>query len=153
MSMEICVFSDNQLNATSEWQQAIDTASLPLRLSYEKPLAQAAGFLPAYLAGKPTGFEFRHRSLKDISASYSDINFGRNWKFAAVFIWGADLNEMQAAWMAAATYARATQGVLFDEQDGKLLSPDEALEAAQELKRTVPQAEAFLRSLIPPRQT
>jgi hypothetical protein len=117
MSMQICVFSDTQLNATSEWQQAIDAASLPLRLSYEKPLAQAAGFLPGYLAGKLTGFEYRRRDPKDISSTYPNIHFGHNWKFVAVFIWGADLNEMQAAWMAAAAYAMATEGILFDEQE------------------------------------
>lgn len=41
---------------------------------------------------------------------------------------------MRAAWIAATAYARATGGVVFDEIDGKVRNPEEALEVVRDLE-------------------
>jgi hypothetical protein len=148
MSMEICVLSDKQLNSISEWQQAIDAESFPLRLTYDKPLVQLGGFMPAHWGKTRTGFDCRQRSVSDIMAAYPDINFGHAWNYGLAFIWGGDINELQAAWAAAAAYARATEGIVFDEQDGKLFGSEEAIQMFRDLERTTPNLEAVVRSLM-----
>ena len=80
--------------------------------------------------------------------AYSEIKFERAWKYCMVFIWGGDLNEMQAAWMAAASYATATEGVVFDEQVGNVLNSPEAIRAARDLRQIAPEAEAVLHNLM-----
>jgi hypothetical protein len=46
--------------------------------------------------------------------------------------------------MAATAYAKATGGVVFDPEDGKILSPHEALETIREMERYLPTIEAEL---------
>jgi hypothetical protein len=147
MSMEICVLSDVQLGSIAAWQKAIDVEGFPLRLSYDKPLAQVGGFLPAYLNDNLTGFECRQRELADITSTYPEIEFGRVWKCALVFIWGGDFNEMQAAWMAATAYARATGGIVFDEEQGQLYDAAQAAQIVHEIVREIPNLEAMIRDL------
>ncbi len=148
MSMQICVLSELRLDSTSEWQQALDAESFPLQLSSDKPLAQTSGFMPVDLRAKRTGFECHRCEPTDIVDSYPEIDCDRAWNCVTSFVWGGDLNEMQAAWMAAAAYARATKGIVFDEQEGKLLSPEEAIQAAHDLEHTAPKAEAVLRYVM-----
>jgi len=148
MSMQICVLSDRRLTFISEWQQAVDAESFPLRLSFGKPLAQIGGFISAHIGKTPTGFECRYRMPGDISAAYPEINFGHAWKYGMAFIWGGDINELQAAWAAAAAYAQATEGIVFDEQEGKLLSPEEAIQTFRDLARTIPDVDAVVRNLM-----
>jgi len=145
MSMEICVFSDTQLNSISDWQLAIDTKAFPLRLSYDKPLAQVRGFLPARLGEKLTGFECRHVVPNEITSTYPEINFGHAWKYVIAFSWGGDFDAMQAALMAAAAYADATAGMVFDEDAGELLEPFQAVQAVRDMIRNAPKIEAMIR--------
>jgi hypothetical protein len=147
MSMEICVLSDVRLSSVDEWQKAIDGEGFSLRLSYDKPLAQVGGFLPAYLNDKLTGFECRQRDLADITSAYPEIKFGRVWKCVLVFIWGGDFNEMQAAWMAATAYARATGGIIFDEEQGQLYDAAQAAQTVHEIVREIPNLKAMIRDL------
>ena len=147
MSMQICVFSDTQLDSISDWQTAIDAEGFPLRLTNEKPLAQVEGFLPMYLGDKLTGFECHHIAPKDIMATYPAIKFGHLWKYAIAFIWIGDFNEMQVAWMAATAYARATAGIVFDEDASELLTPSQALQAVQDILRDIPKLEAMFGDL------
>ena len=148
MSMQLCVLSDRQLNSVGEWQQAIDAESFPLRLSDDKPLAQLGGFITVHLAKTRTGFECHDRTASDIMAGHPEINFGHAWKYGMAFIWGGDIDELKAAWAAAAAYARATHGVVFDEQEGKLLAPEVAIKTARDLERATPKIEAIVRSLL-----
>ena len=148
MSMEICVLSDSQLTSISEWQKAIDAKAFPLRLSSDKPLAQLSGFLPAYLSQKRTGFECRHLDPSDIFDTYNDFHFGHGWKYVLAFIWGGNFDAMLAAYMAATAYAAATDGIVFDEQEGKLLSPAQSCETIKDIERSRPEFEAAMRDLM-----
>jgi hypothetical protein len=135
MSMEICVLSDKQLQSIAEWQGAINTESFPLRLSNQKAFTEINGFLPAWLREQRTGFECYHVEPSEIIDTYNEINFGHDWKYVLVFIWGGDSAQMQAAWMAATAYARVTEGIVFDNQAGELLSPTQSLQELRKIER------------------
>ena len=147
MSMEICVLSDAQLGSIAEWQHAINVEGFPLRLSSDKPLANLAGFLPAHLNDKLSGFECHFIQLSDITSTYPEIEFGHAWKYAMALNWIGNFNEMQAAWMAAAAYARATNGIVFDEEAGQLYDGAQATQAVQDMVREIPNLEAMIRDL------
>jgi hypothetical protein len=135
MSMELRLFSDRQLDTISEWQAAIDAEGFPLRLSERTAVPGIDGFLPSYLQGRLTGFECNRWDVSDIAAEYPNVRFNRKWKYALAFRWpGSKRDEMRAAWMAATAYARATGGVVFDEIDGKVRNPEEALEVVRDLE-------------------
>ena len=138
MSMEICIFSDTSLESISEWQRAIDAESFALRLSDGKLLTEIAGFLPSYLQDQKTGFECHRVEPHEMFETYPDVQFGHEWKYAVVFVWGGNFKEMQAAWMAATAYARATSGVVFDPQASQILTASQALEVVQDNERLLP---------------
>ena len=60
-----------------------------------------------------------------------DVDFGHNWKYVLAFRWGANFNELRAAWVAGAAYARATDGLVFDDQEAKIRNATEAVEVAR----------------------
>lgn len=135
MSMELSVFSDRTLNSIAEWQSAINAEGFPLQLSGERPLDAVTGFLPSHLEGRLTGFECSCPNSVDVMAAYPDVNFGHIWKYVLSFRWlGSRRDEMRAAWMAATAYARATDGVLFDELDRKVRTAEQALEVVRDLE-------------------
>lgn len=137
MSMEICVLSDTRLDSVSEWQKALDAEGFAVRLSDDEPFAEISGFLPASLRDKQTGFECYHVDPREMIDTYDNVQFGREWKYALVFVWGGDFTEMQAAWMAATAYARATSGIVFDPQASQLLTASQAFEVVQDNERAL----------------
>jgi hypothetical protein len=135
MSMELQILSDRRLSTIGEWQNAIVAESFPLQLSDAGSLDAVNGFLPSYLRGKLTGFESNNWNANDVMAEYHGVDFGRGWKYALALRWlGSKRDEMLAAWMAATAYARATDGVVFDELDGKIRSASQALEIVRDLE-------------------
>ena len=58
-------------------------------------------------------------------------DFGHDWKYVLAFRWRGDFNELRAAWIAGSAYAQATDGIVFDDQEGKVRSPAEAREVAR----------------------
>jgi hypothetical protein len=148
--MELFVLSDKQLNSTLEWQAAIASEGYPVLLDDDGPLADLRGFLPAQLRGAETGFECSHWPADEFMREMSDVNFGHDWKYLLTFRWGGDFDQLQVAWMAAAAYAKATGGVVFDDQEAKVRTAAEAREVVQEIERGMPAVEAMLRDLKRP---
>jgi hypothetical protein len=138
MSIEFSVLSDRRLNSTAEWQQAIGTEGFPLRLDPTCELAQANGFFPAHFGDKLTGFECVHQDAGELIDEYADIDFGRRWACALGLRIMGDYDELRAAFMAAAAYARATGGVVWDGESGEVMSPDRAAEVAREIDAQAP---------------
>ncbi|MFZ0610007.1 MAG: hypothetical protein WBD53_19515 [Xanthobacteraceae bacterium] len=135
MSMELRLFSDRRLGTVGEWQNAIGAEHFPLQLSDATPLGEVEGFLPVHLRGNLTGFECNHWDAKKVMAEYPGVNFGHNWKYALALRWlGSKRDEMLAAWMAATAYARATDGIVFDEMDGKIRTASQALAIVHDLE-------------------
>jgi hypothetical protein len=135
MSMELWVFSDKKLSSIAEWQAAIDAEGYPLKLSDETTLETLDGFLPSYLRGRLTGFECFHDDAEKLARTNSDIDFGYNWKCVLAFRWlGGIEKEALAAWMAGTAYARATSGVVFNDQDGRFRSASESAEVVRNIE-------------------
>jgi hypothetical protein len=147
MAMELFVFSDNQLNSTLEWQASIGREGYQLLFVNERPLNTLKGFLPVLLRDTKTGFECSHWLPENLMREIPDVNFGHDWKYLLTFRWGGDFDQLQAAWMAATAYASATDGVIFDEEQGKMRTPAEAREIVQEIEHGMPAVEAILRDL------
>jgi hypothetical protein len=129
--MELWVLSDKQLGSVAEWQIAINTEGMPLTLSDEKALDKIDGFLSARLREQPTGFECNHGPAAEFMRDMPKVDFGHAWKYVPALRWRADFNELRAAWIAGSAYARATDGIVFDDQEGKIRNAAEAIETAR----------------------
>jgi hypothetical protein len=140
MAMEIYALSDRQLNSLADWQRAINAEGFPfpLQLSANTPFADLSGFLPVRYENVQTGFECDHWDPRSIITEYPDIGFGHPWKYALAFRFGAKPGELESAWMAATAYARATRGVVFDTEEGKLFKPDEAAQVIRKIENNRP---------------
>lgn len=135
MSVEIYVLSDNRLADIADWQAAITMTGYDLILSSAVAIDSHSGFLPAAFRGQETGFECDRDDAAEIIAGYPQIDFGRPWKHLLAFRWGGDITEGLAGYLAASAYAKATDGVIFDPQDGTILSPEEGFASAIEMER------------------
>lgn len=147
MAMELFVLTDERMNSVADWQTAIDDEGYPLRLDGKTSIESLNGFLPARLRDIKTGFECNLWPADEIMREMPGVNFGREWKYALAFRWGGNLNQVPAVWMAAAAYAKATNGVIFDEEQGKIRTAAEARTVVQDIERELPQIETMLRDL------
>jgi hypothetical protein len=140
MSIEIFVLSDRRLSSIGEWQRAIDTAGFNLKLDTSRPFEALSGHLPAHRGGEHAGFECDHWNPKDVmDEEYCGaIDFGRPWTQALAFRFGGDFHALWGAYAAAAAYASATAGVVFDSESGEVLPPDAAVDAARDIERNLP---------------
>jgi hypothetical protein len=66
-----------------------------------------------------------------------DIDYGHRWKYALAFRWGGDFYALLGASIAAAAYATARQGVVLDCEENRILTAQQALEAARSDQRVV----------------
>ena len=143
MSMEICVLSDRRLASIAAWQAAIDAHGFSLRLSPEASFEALGGHLPSQRGDdRIGGFECYHDPVREIFEGSPRVDFGRPWTYALSFRWGGNLAACASAWMAAAAYAEAVDGVVFDPQEGEIVAPARALEIAREIERELPRLEA-----------
>ena len=131
MSIEIFVLSDRRLGTIEEWQKAIDAEGFDLRLDRSRPIEELSGYLPAHKGERLAGFECDHWDPADVLDECPDVDFGRRWKEMLAFRCGGRFHELWGAYAAAAAYARATGGAVFDDQEGKVLTPDEAAQVAR----------------------
>jgi hypothetical protein len=146
--MEMHVFSDQQLNSMAEWQRAVDLEGYPLKFPPDTRFEAARGFLPCKLREKDTGFECYHDNAQNMMQHYGSDDFHRQWKYALGFRWRGDFTELQAAWMAAAAYAQATNGIIFDPEAGRSYSPQEAVKIVSDNEQELPAVEAAVRVAI-----
>jgi hypothetical protein len=144
MSMQICVLADSRLSSIAEWQKSIDNEGFPLWLSDDDPNRN----LVARLREMETSIEYGIYDFVELKDTYKHVNFGHDWKYVIAFTWSSDFVEDIAAWMAAIAYARAVDGAIFDEQEGRLFTPEESLQIVREIERLQPEMEAALRSFV-----
>jgi hypothetical protein len=135
MSMELMVLSDNRLPSIAIWQQAISTEGLRVTLLTEFSIDRLDGFVPVRSNDIMTGFECYHCDAREIFEQYPGVGFGRSWSDGFIFRWGGDLEECLAAYAAAAAYAKASDGILFDPQGGTLMSWQDALAAIPRIRQ------------------
>jgi hypothetical protein len=148
MAMELFVLSDKQLESMEEWQAAADGEGYPLRLDDARPIGTLKGFLPVQMGNTKTGFECSHWQADKFMREKSDFKFGHQWKYLITFRWGGDLDQVLAAWMAATAYAKATNGIVFDEVEGTSYTAMQAGEIVRDIQGGLPKVEAILREFI-----
>ncbi len=148
MSMELYVLSDRRLKSIADWQAAISAEGFPVSLTTGVPLEELNGIFPVQLGGQLTDFECVHWRGPEVMAEMADVDFGHPWVHVLALRWGADLYAGPAAYMAAAAYAKAAGGVLFDCEEGKIITPKQAARIGRELEQAIPEAQAFLRRLM-----
>lgn len=148
MAMELHVLSDRRLNSIAEWQQAIDAEKYPLQLGADMNPGAVDGLLPAVMNGQQVGFEcFNDRAPETMNFLGND-QFNRPWKYALGFRWrGSGFEELKAAWMAATAYAAATGGIIFDHEEGKVLTPQQGRKLAAKFISESPRIKARLEEI------
>jgi hypothetical protein len=136
--MEVYALSDRRLLSVAEWQQSITREGFDLWLCDTRPFADLKGHLPAHRGGRYAGFACDHWNAGELADRHRTIDFGRRWKEALAFRVGADFDALWGAFAAAAAYARATDGVVFDPIAGEVLPPAKAVESARRVERDLP---------------
>jgi hypothetical protein len=133
--MELYILSDRKLDSIMDWQAAINANGFTITLDDSRPFADLRGFLPASFDGEASGFECDHWDGAELVADLVSDGFeiDRPWKHVLAFRWGSDFTECVAAYSAGASYARATEGVMFDCEEGRLYEPKDAIELARKL--------------------
>lgn len=105
-------------------------------------LERQSGFMPMWLHREDTGVEFYGRDdrtdvaevraeiaeMEELAGQAVDPTFDR----VADFRWSSDEREMLAGMCAAAALAKLVNGVVFEDQEGRLLSVDEAIAYARQ---------------------
>jgi hypothetical protein len=136
MSIEIFALSDRRLASMAEWQQAIDREGFDLRVDTERPFEELSGHLPAWRGGQHAGFECDHFDPGELldQEELEDVDFGHRWKYMLAFRFGGDFYALWGAFAAAAAYARATSGVVFDGESGEVMQPDQAADVARSVE-------------------
>jgi hypothetical protein len=135
MSMELWVFSDKQLGSIAEWQAAIDAEGYSLDLEKDASFENLNGFLPCHLRGELTGFECYHDDASALMRNNAGFDFGHEWKYALGFRWlGSKQNETLAAWMAGTAYARATVGIVINDQDSQQRTAAQSAEVVRDIE-------------------
>src|SRR5262245_10243774 len=134
MSMELHVFFCGQLPAKTALTRAMKELGFPLAIAPAKgALERQNGFMPMRLGRDETGVEFDifdgRAAIEDLAGSEDvDPRLDRS----ANFRWSGDETEMLCALGAAAALAKLVDGVVFDPQDGRLLTVAEAIGVAHE---------------------
>jgi hypothetical protein len=165
IAMELFVLSDRRLASIAEWQRAISAEGFHLVLSTQTqfdaldgflPAELLDGFLPAELVEKQTGFECAHRDPQTLISEHPKFEIAARRSYALAFRWdGLDIFQTAAAWMAGAAYAKAADGMLFDDGvGGRPINPQRAVQYARNLEknaqviRSMPGMEADLKFVL-----
>jgi hypothetical protein len=150
------VLSDRRLESIAAWQHAISAEGLGLVLSTQTPFDALDGFLPAELCERRTGFECAHRDPETLIGEHPNSNFAARPSYTLAFRYdGRDIFQAAAAWMAGAAYAKAADGMLFDDGVGRRpITPESAVQHARNLEqnvqviRSIPGMEADLQLVL-----
>jgi hypothetical protein len=146
--MEIYVLSDRRLVSIAAWQEAINSEGFELALDQSRPFEQLRGHLPATWRGEHAGFECDHWEPESVLDGYPEATFGHRWLYCLAFRWGADARACLGAYKGATAYANATGGVVFDPDSGKVLTPPQARQIAQQVERDLPSFEQLMQSIV-----
>lgn len=128
MASETHVFFRGKLPTKAALAKTMRELGFPFSL---KPatgsLEQQSGFMPMTLRGEETGVAFDvfegRAAVNELAPEGGDAGFDRS----ANFRWSGDEHEMLAGLCAAAALAKLTNGVVFDETEGRVLSVAEAI--------------------------
>jgi hypothetical protein len=137
MSVEMHVFFRGKLPDKKTLSRMMAELGFPFTIAAGS-LERQSGFMPMRLRREQTGVEFdvynARAAVEELGGKDLDPAFERS----ANFRWAGDEDEMLAGMCATAALAKLVNGLVLDDGDGRLLSPDEAVAVAREtLKSTL----------------
>ncbi len=134
MASEIHVLFRGALPHLKALSSTMAELGFPLKVRYAGgSMEQQRGFMPMWFRRDEIGVEFDvfegRAAVEELAGKEIDPRFDRSGNFR----WSSDDDEMLAGFCAAAALAKLVDGVVFDEQDARLLSADEAIELARQV--------------------
>jgi hypothetical protein len=139
VSIEMHVFFRGKLPGKAELTRAMGELGFPLSVTPpEDSLEQQNGFMPMSLNGEETGVEFDVFEGRDVVEEVvEDLHVDPRFDRSANFRWGGNEMEMVCGLCAGAALAKLVDGVFFDTEAGRLLTPDEAIGMAKDTFNSV----------------
>jgi hypothetical protein len=123
----------------SSWNQALWEAHLPASLARSVDLQHHNGYLPVRVQGRATGFYFLVEPAADVVAQYPPLATVPVIKPVIYSLsYGAHPEECAAAFLSASVLISRFEGVVFDPQQGVLLSLDQVNDGARQCLSLVP---------------
>ena len=117
----------------SSWNQALWYARAPASLARSVDLSHYNGFLPVRVAGRATGFNFVVESATDLAVQYPALaTLPLAKPIAYSLSYGARPEECAAAFLTASVLVSRFDGVVFDPQQGLMLSLEQVNDGARQ---------------------
>jgi hypothetical protein len=136
MSTEMHVLFRGKLPDRNALSHAMTECGFPFTIAAGS-LERQHGFMPMRLRRQATGVEFDVFSDRAAVEELAGKDIDPALERSANFRWSGDEHEMLAGICAAAALAKLVNGIVLDESDGNLLSPDEAIALAREYLQQV----------------
>lgn len=143
MAMEIFVFSDKRLETIAEWNTALIEMGFDVVIDDSRRVAELSGSQPTKLRDRDVWIEYDHFDPAKFFEEQDYVRKERDWKYLLAFRFGGDLYALTAVLMAAAAYAKATNGVVLDEYEPVFRSWQQVAQMAIENDRDTPRIEAL----------
>lgn len=146
MAMELFVFSDRQLETISEWNMTLREMGFEVVIEESRQVPELGGSQPTKLRGRDVWIEYDHFDPVEFFEGLKEyVRKERDWRYLLAFRWGSDIYAHPAVFMAAAAYAKATDGVVLDEWEPIFRKWEEVAEIARQADLDTPRVEAWLR--------
>lgn len=140
MSVELLVIlAASKAPDWSSWNQALWEARAPASLARSADLQHHNGYLQVRLQGQATGFYFLVESASELALQYpalAAVPVTRPVVYSLSY--GAHPQECAAAFVAASVLVSRFDGVVFDPQQGVLLSLEQVNDGARQCLSLVP---------------
>jgi hypothetical protein len=140
MSVELHVLFSGKLPSKAALTRAMKELGFAVTIPGGGALANHSGYLPMKLRREESGVEFDVYDDRGTIAELAGEHFDPRFERCASFRWGGDEQGMVCALCAAAALAKLVDGVVLDEEEGRL-SVDQAIAQAEETLKTVKPAE------------
>lgn len=116
----------------SSWNQALWEARVPASLARSVDLQRHNGFLPVRVQGRATGFYFMVESASDLAVQYPALASVPLTKPVVYSLSYGRPEECAAAFLSASVLVSRFQGIVFDPQQGLMLSLDQVNDGARQ---------------------
>ena len=116
----------------SSWNQALWEAHVPASLARSVDLQRHNGFLPVRVQGRATGFYFVEESASDLAMQYPALASVPLSKPIVYSLSYGRPEECAAAFLSASVLVSRFQGVVFDPQQGLMLSLEQVNDGARQ---------------------
>lgn len=146
--MEIYLLTHEAVRTTQAWQKGIDALGFGVRFMDEQSLQVDEIRLRAECKGKPVLMEIEKTGLAKVRAALPDVAFPEHVSCVHALYWSKTLEGGLAAYEAAAAYLGLVKGLMIDTEEGKLRTPDGAIELARSMATDVSVAQEALVKLF-----